>query len=266
MSLLGGKDYPAFNGRSFSNSIQTLIKSVDNRRVMLCFENLVQASNDGMYAEGLLCGSVVSASHCNGFEGAGFSMFMEHLLFDISGQKANFVVGTSGIYILSKLIVPYLSPPNLSLNILEEFLPYFESQKVLLGNMIRTPNATMIDFKCCSLDEKSEISGESKDYKNRIDLKVMRKIIRRVPASSMLHIVYVQLLQDTYFGSSLSETYQDFKEKSKVIVRDDLAFVKLEVRKINQINQVSLQEISHLPVLGSSTKCVVLFIEISKFS
>lgn len=107
------------------------------------------------------------------------------------------------------------------------------------------------------------ISGESKDFKNNIDLKVMRKIIPRVPESSLLHIVYVQSLQTSYFGQCLSETYDDFKkitQNTEKKVHEHLAFSKIMV---DESNNFTLTNISNLPFIDSNSKCIILFIELS---
>jgi hypothetical protein len=265
---MGGPGYDAFqNDRgeslSFSQAIESVTTSVAQRQLTLCFDNAAQATNDGMFAEGLLCGSTIAASHANGLKGIMAVDFIQKLFWhclDVNAEKYEIPLKLDRqpkdlIHaFLAKIKIPFLSPPNVAFPAFLLLFPDF-----YLGNVRRTRNKDMVDLKCSDANTGAlNFSGEAKDHKDAIDLETMKEIIQKIPVGSKFHIVYVNKLQGSYFNSK--QTYDAYRISKNL--RAGVVFAQIYCDKNKRIH---FEQIKGIPFTLQNIDCAVLFLVLKKF-
>jgi hypothetical protein len=261
---MGGPGYDAFQNErgeslSFSQAIESITTSVVKRQLTLCFDNAAQANNDGMFAEGLLCGSTIAASHANGLEGIMAVDFIQKLFWhclDVNAEKYDIPHGLDGqpkdlIHaFLAQIKIPFLSPPNVA------FPDFLLLPDFYLGNVRRTRNEDMVDLKCSDANTGAlNFSGEAKDHKDAIGLDVMKEIIQKIPVGSKFHVVYVNKLQGSYFTQQTYDAYRKSKN-----LRAGVVFAQIYCDN----KRIQFRQIKGIPFTLQNIDCAVLFLVLKK--
>ena len=248
--LMGGKGYPAFRIEAvevpYAYFWMKLKSDFERRQTVTIFKNSLQASNDGMFLESLLCSTVCLASHANGIAGIGVKQFLLNLVFQVQSEKGNasdVTIADLDMLDSFNFTVPFLSPPN------QDWPTFFNDvPRSSFGNLERSRNFMKVDlWTSCGL------AGESKDYGKTIDLKTMKNIISRIPELAKVELVFTRKLQQSYFKN---ESFETFFRKSRHIIQK--SYFKIDASKFN----TDLEPIRGMP---SSTTVggIVVFVEIS---
>jgi hypothetical protein len=85
--------------------------------------------------------------------------------------------------------IPYLSPAN------DQWPEILSQTGCIAASMKRPSRKKQLDLKIPGW----AITGECKNYENAIPLEVLRGILRKIPAESRLHLVFVSKIQENYF-------------------------------------------------------------------
>jgi hypothetical protein len=199
LSLMGGKHFqPLVDADGMPISFYRAYRIAEAAGgAILRPQNTKQSGNDGMRLEAVAAGSIVMASHRNGFAGFDFEGFFGALLYELDMQSSPGVrvkFSDEAADILSPLTVPFLAPPNC------QWPAFLKSTQLNLGDIVRSPNSDMLDASL--LDGK--ISVECKDYRSRpISSEKMEGILQRAARPEVaVHLVVTTSLQDKYFGSN----------------------------------------------------------------
>jgi hypothetical protein len=250
--LMGGKGYPAcrINKKMvpYAHFLLQNKSDPDFRSHILDLNNAVQSSNDGMFLESLLCSTVCLASHCHGFGGVDLKSFLWNLVYQVQAadiDPKNIFIDDSALRYdeVPLQLIPFLSPPNQEW---PDFLGMLPNSN--FGNLKRTRNSDNVDLRA-----SCGIVGESKDYGGVIDLKVMRKILSRIPEDAKLELVFTRKLQGSYFNSP-APTFEEVFAESHLLKR---AYFK-----INASNPTTkVESIKGLPC-DNCSEGVVIFVEI----
>ena len=195
LTLAGGKYFRALRGPQTEDpQMRTRIIEVwaENK---VSFANTNQISCDGMKLEALVAAAVANASHVNGFAGQSFPAFFSALLFDLglaASRDQVVVYPTEEVERFAlKIHIPFLGPPNVE-------WPHFLAPTLKLKNLKRTRNEDGIDFAV--LDDTC-LTGECKDYTSPLKTDTMKKVLLRVPSTSMVHLVVAKHLEKNgYFA------------------------------------------------------------------
>jgi hypothetical protein len=252
--LMGGKHYPAFrlNGCvvPYVYFLLNITSTVDHRRHMLDLSNGVQKSNDGNFLESLLCSTVCLASHCNGVDGTMLGSFLLNLIFQLQDTTLDptevTIGGLEKLESKCKMRIPFLSPPNMKWP--EYFKDIPESN---FGNLERARNEDRVD-----LVADCNIVGEAKDYGELLELVTLRKILRRIPKETKLHLVFTRHLRKSYFNRPASPFIIEFADSPA----RNMAYFKIDGSK----PITSLEDIGGLPNTISENFGVVVFVLINK--
>jgi len=199
--------------------VESCLYSREFRESVIDFENSNQRTNDGMLYEALLACAMCLSSHLGGLEGIPVHQFLkktyEHLnlpylkdpndvmfsLDDLDRNEATCSsVGKIPIMNILRRKVPFLSPPNTKWP--EKLASFSEFN---LCNLTRSKNSERIDL-CTELSATLEgtLTGECKDHGRPIGKSVMEEILKRVPAQSVLHLVFTNSI------------VRSFREKSEI--------------------------------------------------
>jgi hypothetical protein len=236
----------------FAKAAESLFSDVNSSRYQIRFTNPDQTSNDGMKLEAFAAAAICKASHCLGYGGCPALQFIKQLFYELTGYLLDsdplfWKSFSDDLDVLKDCIIPFMSPPNSEW---PEWLSDLEGGN--FGNLFRTCNQSRIDLRCKNLNsDETILSGETKDYKSRLDSTVMEKILLRIPSASKLHIVVTNHLQDKYFTTKPFE--QSFQGEHAL----NCSYYRLS-RNSKQCGSISgLTD-------ASSPKTVVLFIEQEK--
>jgi len=259
LSLMGGLNISAFYNReneiiSFRSALEQTLNSLDLKRQIFCFDNAVQATSDGMLYEALLCGAIVVASHCGGLCGTTLNNFLLQLFFHCFNIKIEEINFPNEIEVFRKKKIPFMSPPN-------TLFPNFFNQEIdrdlFIGNLSRTVNNAQIDLLCVSLTGEIILTAESKDYANSIDSETMQNIIKKIPKESKLHIVFTNVLQQSYFQKGSYDIFADNHLKGRNIIYGHFLFEETQGHKTS----VKIAKIVGLPESSmEKVHCLVIFI------
>jgi hypothetical protein len=171
--------------------------------------------NDGDYLEALVFTGMIVASHQSGVKGVKLVVFLASLCNELSLKWTDNLIVQDPSNLLSsmisEMIVPFLFPtsaPPDSLKGLGTFghlerlsdKTKLDKKVVNLDGNLPLSDKTKLDKKVVNLDGNlpSVITVEDKYYKD-LQLETMKNILRRVPESSVLHIVVCDNLQNEYF-------------------------------------------------------------------
>jgi hypothetical protein len=207
LTLTGGKTYaPLRSSNRVLLFCEALEKALRNG-IKFKLKNTSQETNDGMKFEALVCGSIVLASHQNGFRGASFCSFFVTLLEELGMGSQNVTKEelTNALPDIP-LTIPFLCPPNVKW---PEFL--LADPRMYFGFLERPPNEDMVDLWVRN-QTTSLMSGECKNYASSLGLGVLKEILVRVPDSTTVHLVAVNKLQEKYFAvlGPNSQTFDQF--------------------------------------------------------
>ena len=212
--------------------------------------NDVQITNDGMFMEAVLAGSLIVASRLKGVNGICLQDFIPAVFAQIqlSEELLDFTLKDTGNKSLDEFMknfdVPFLAPPNQQWPDFVENIPNSN-----FGNIFRTVNSDKID-----VNSNFGMTGEAKDHAKNISSDVMDSILRRIcdenvsrnfhglqTPPSRIHIVFVNsLLKREYFSSSSKKSftpYQSYYCCAKVEV--DLQSKTLYLRDIKGLSKLS---------------------------
>jgi hypothetical protein len=257
--LMGGKDVFAFCDKyhrplPYGAFFTALRVNSDYNCYSLDTRNAQQSSNSGMELEALLATIVCLSSHSNGISGIAPKDFIREMVYQLQIG----VVNREDVHITEiqsvkwpEATIPFLSPPNMAW---PKFLRGISNAK--FGNLKRVQDTEMVDFLTdCG------VYGESKDYRNRIDLRTMRSILKRIPDSTKIGIVFTRQLQDTYY----SKDTPTFADEFAGTYASKLQYLKLDTRCSNETNyQFNLEPITGLPAEISTTGVVIFFLVTEK--
>ena len=217
LSLMGGVGNHAIEGEdkkriSFATGLSQMEKALTSRAN---YANSNQRSNDGMRLEALLAGSVVLASHANGFAGIELSNLLEELCYEISftEQVCKLVGIPKEAQNLLKTVIPYLAPPNQRL---PEYLSCM-GNVIQMGECQRLANGHQCDLSACN----GFLTGECKDWSKALDRETVEKILDRIPQTSSVHLVLTNKIQKGYYGDRRQGTNRNSKRSYDQFIRDD---------------------------------------------
>lgn len=218
----------------------------------------MQDSNDGQFLESLLSSVICLSSHKNGLGGIDFQSFLKNMVFQLQCTAIGIDdVEIENIKVLGDFQFPvrYLSPANQKWPDLLHEIP-----DAKLGNLERTRNEKMID-----LSTNCGITGESKDYSDKLDLKRMEEILERIPKDSIVHFVFTRSMQGSYFvegktGKTFNQIVEDGKKYSKGELKNldhlsEFAFFKLNCEE----PKTKLESITGLPDNSEKKQRFVIF-------
>ncbi|KAJ3126360.1 hypothetical protein HK098_007624 [Nowakowskiella sp. JEL0407] len=254
LALAGGKNFPSFVDSGERVPCQYYLQSVikcDHQYLKnnLEYRNRNQPSNDGMEFEALATAAVGDSSHSKGVAGMSLKEFLEFLNYNLRNVKGEAVPHIDQASFdhffanLRDLYIPFLSPPN------SPWPKQFRDVGCRYGDLDRMRNTDRIDLSIAEA-----LSGECKDYGEKIPLKVMKLIIQRVEQREIkkpLHVVFVRSLQNSYFSKN-KETYDSFKKDMNL---SNMCFLKVEVGE-----SPIFEEIKGLPGKRDEADVVVLFV------
>ncbi len=233
-----------FKPVSYATFFMNVLKTADARRGMIRFQNSAQRSNDGMFLESLLSSCVCLSSHSNGFSGVMLQQFLSDLVYQIQRtyEAPINIMKFEGLDFMKDFLVPFLSPPN------QKWPDWLStSPDYRFSNLTRTLNKDQID-----LSSDCGITGESKDYGDKIKLPKMKEILLRIPEHSKLHIVFVRQLQGSYFTKK-GDTFQRF---SQTLEARNRVYFKISASD----NPPSLENIEGLPFTLNEPTGAVIFV------
>ncbi len=248
--MMGGKDFSAFNLDDqpvpFACFLLDVIRSNECRSQQQTNYNALQPRTDGMFLENLLCATICAASHANGLGGISFIGFLYMLIYHVQVNE-NCKIFIDGLEQLEgfNLKVPYMSPPNQRWPRCIQSIP-----GAYVRDLERPRDNRKIDL-CC---DEAGIYGESKDYESRLSSDIVREILKRIPQSANLEIVFTRQVQDSYFttGEPFVQVFGAFKASRMVYF------------KINAtVPKTKLESITGLPDKFQDGFGVVVFVEIN---
>lgn len=210
--LSGGKyfhplEYPENSILTF----HTALELAERGQGKLHFSNTNQVANDGMRMEVLVSGSVIVASHSNGFQGIKLKPFIISFLNEIGITLDRNCLNRIRIPdSISKLVIPFCSPPNVE-------WPISLPTDLNVGNFIRTDNKSKIDFKVILKDNNGIIlTGESKDRQDTFGSSDMIEILKRIPPISPFHLVVINnMISSEFLKGNFDNLIKDGKMKKE---------------------------------------------------
>lgn len=197
LCLTGGKYFRALQTRSgkpipFCQALQAA--EIEEASVFR-FDN-----NEAYYVmllEALVAGSIVVASHKNGFAGVAFDAFLSALLYELGiFDSAEVAIKPS----VPGFTVPFLGPPNVQ-------WPRFLPPELNLGTL-KVIQRSDGKFDMSFADVKYSV--DCKDY---LSLNEVKNLLSWIPKSSMIHLVVCNSLQDSCFTDG---SFDAFKESSSL--------------------------------------------------
>ena len=248
------------------------------RKNSVDYKNSNQSSNSGMRMEAICAAAMVVASHSCGVQGANIETFLGNLVYELCDwncdeshiPKISFplpvarIVPRSRVKYFRDLVVPFLGPPNQSWPKFSNLV--IDRSQINLDNLIRTKNGSEMDFKI----ESFPLTGESKDWKTPLPAFEVAKICIKIPRTSLVHLVFVQVMQKSYFNKEslgIYLTQEEASEDQKTFLLKDCLFYKVEIPSNSALTRnCLLKTITGFPVVpkNSTRKCLVLFVELGK--
>jgi hypothetical protein len=256
--LMGGKGYPAFKLRNqavpYAYYLMNVTAKVDYLQNVLDLSNSSQKSNDGNFLESLLSTNVCAASHCQGVKGTTLKEFLPSLIFHLQNTPKPSKMVIENLQLLggrNEWKFPFLSPPDK-----EWPRDIRKIRNMYFGNLKRTKNVDRID-----LEADGGITGEAKDYGTKLEL---RTLIRRIPNTTKLHLVFTRNLQQTYFKKPAIPFQTEFENSHALkmsFFKIDASFFKIDASK----PVTKLEPINGLPhYLSRKGQIIVIFFLIDK--
>jgi hypothetical protein len=252
--LMGSKDFYPFQMDgikiSFTKAADIFKNRVDTRRLQINYQNSAQTSNDGMFMEAILAGSLIVASRFNGVNGIHLHDFIPAVFAQVklSDELLDFTLKDTENELLNDFMksfwVPFVAPPNQKW---PEFVKDIPNAK--FGNLLRTVNKDKID-----LNSDFGLTGEAKDHAKNISSDVMDGILSRIhdknvtrtfndqlTPKSKIHIVFVKsLMEREYFSSNSSKSFTSYKNYCCVKVEvDSQEKSLLHLRDISGLSKIS---------------------------
>jgi len=232
-------------------AINRILSEYDQHRAQteICLANSEAPRRDGDTLEVLAGLSMEIASHCNGLGGSRIMEFIKDMATELMPCATDFEWAGDTYTFPNKFAdirVPYLSPLN---------GPWPRELSLVSGVRVATieqvKNADRIDLNI----KESGISGEAKNYENRIDVVTIRSILKRVPENGRVHFVFCSSLQKSYFQKTgkKSQSWTDFCDVCPAMKMTNV--VKLQVSNKRQLSLVSLS--SNIPLRKQITRVVV---------
>lgn len=206
MCLMGTRNFNPFrdgSGRdiSFCKAVEELESSRRSKELKLVYDNAFQITNDGMFLEAVLASCLCVASRSNGIGGVPLRNFICSVFAHIEKENGlrNYLLQIPEnqhdlLDFLNGFIIRNLAPPNQEW---PDWVSAIPGGK--FGHISRTRNQSRLD-----LTTSFSLTGESKSYRSAISLSTMREMIKRVPASSKVHIIFVHSLQGSYYAKDAS--------------------------------------------------------------
>ena len=188
-----------------------------------------------------------------GFKGFNLKLFLSNLVSELSPNQTytaysfanneEYFSAISNVSGLTELVIPFLSPPNTKW---PEFLTNTDDFR--FGNLSKMESVDRVNIKTDCF-----ISGECKDHSVPITKKVMESILENLPATSKLHIVYVNELQGQYNDLITLDGHNIFASRCRYynITKQD-SYLSFEVIKGLENERCV------------NAECLVLFIEKNK--
>eukprot|EP00474_Spongospora_subterranea_P006270 CRZ06728.1 hypothetical protein [Spongospora subterranea] len=261
LTMMGGPNRPAFQKLNvrvpYFTFLGACMKTNKTNSVRIVFDNASQSANDGPFLEAIMVTSIIVASHSGGLSGVSLKRFIESVSYELIPDKQyQFSSHPQPIVHahadpaqqvdlshLSEFTVPFLSPSNLAWPTFLHNLP-----NANFSNIYRTRNVERLDFSTDCF-----ITGEAKNYRSPISQKVMIQIFQRIPHDSVLHVVFVRKLQESYFCRSSSPTFESmFGPESKANT--------CTIGRVDNVSETPfLSPIVGLPHSNPSAQCSVLF-------
>ena len=223
LTLAGGSCSQTFSpalmiGNSRTPTLQyvdAVLKEENSNKT--CLENELALKRDGNALEVIASIAMIIASHEEGTGGSPLKRFLPRLFWELLREGKGEVQFQDTLMEqflsdrLCNLQVPYLSPVNSSW---PEAMSAIQGS--CFGNLKRVRDSDKIDIRAEGMnteDHVAVISGEAKNYKDALDLKVLKAVLKRVPKSSDVHLVFCPRYQDEYFTRT-EDSWSSFRDEN----------------------------------------------------
>ncbi len=189
---------------SYRKGVQEIETLRKRRELVLCYDNVDQNANDGMYMEAMLASILCVGSRANGLCGCSLQEYIgaiwNHALPPNDGEMQSFKLQDFKyargsvrhlVEFLSEFMIPVLAPPN------QQWPDWINKGigdndgRIYFGHLRRTKNKERID-----ISTDFGLSGESKD--RLVTSQVMQGIVDRIPNDSKVHFVFGRSYQQSY--------------------------------------------------------------------
>ena len=252
LCLMGNKGYYPiceFNSTNripFRKSFKAIkFKGCKNRGslIMGCGNPLVR-TNTGLELEAMSTAVISLSSHYEGLNGIKFEKFLSHVLYEFEclESSSDAVLCRNEYYKgFDDIVIPFLSAPSVSWP--DEIYGFSYN----FCNLWRTLNEERIDFRTDSFDvdkKKRILSGECKDWNDKLSRKEVEKILVRIPHDSIIHLVFTRTMRSKYYKPKPEgKTYESFVKENPQLEKKLILRYQRESKELVPISGIPMNNL-----------------------